>query len=86
MAHRYKIRVEGHFDHCWRHWLGDLALRHHPDGTTMLTGWIKDQAALHGLLRKLYDMNLPLLSVHRLEPPPAEVGPSPPEACSKNSK
>jgi hypothetical protein len=72
MPHRYKICIKGHLDHHWLSWLGDLALRHQQDGTTVLTGWIKDQSALHGLLIKIHDLSLTLLSLRRLDDDAAE--------------
>ena len=59
----YEIRVKGHLDPSWSEWLGELAITPLADGVTLLTGSIVDQAALHGLLDKLYAMNLTILSV-----------------------
>lgn len=68
MADIYQIRVKGHLDCCWSDWFdGLLTLTHHEDGTTVLTGPVADQAALHGLLTKIRDLGLPLLAVMRVE-------------------
>ena len=68
MAYIYQIRVEGHLDHHWADWFGGLSLTHQEDGTTVLTGPVADQAALYGLLIKMRDLSLPLLSVNRIGP------------------
>jgi len=59
----YRIRIQGHLDQRWTSWFDGLALTHDPDGTTVLQGPVADQAALHGLLGKVRDMGLPLVSV-----------------------
>jgi hypothetical protein len=61
----YRIRIEGHLDERWTSWFDGLALTHEGDGTTLLQGRVADQAALHGLLAKVRDMGLPLVSVAR---------------------
>lgn len=68
MTTEYQIRLKGHLDHHWANWLNDLTLTHHEDGTTSLSGSIADQAALYGLILKLRDLGVPLLSVNRIEP------------------
>lgn len=65
---RYDIRLQGHLAPRWSAWLDDLELVVEPDGTTVLRGVLTDQAALHGLLTRLRDLGLPLLSVVRVEP------------------
>ena len=61
-----EIRLKGHLDARWADWFGGLRLTRESDGTTVLRGPVVDQAALHGLLRKVGDLGLPLLSVtHR---------------------
>lgn len=60
----YELRIERHIDDRWAEWLGDLALTREPDGTTTLRGRIADQAALHGILNKIRDLGMVLLSVH----------------------
>jgi hypothetical protein len=67
MADIYQIRVKGHLDHHWSGHLNDLTLTHCEDGTTILAGPILDQAALYGVLLKLRDLGVLLLSVNRIE-------------------
>ena len=64
---RYEIRLKGHLDARWAAWFDGLSLTCERDGTTVLHGQIVDQAALHGVLRKVRDVGLPLLSVVRVE-------------------
>lgn len=59
------IRVQGHLDPRWSAWFDGLTVTTEPDGTTLIHGPVPDQAALFGLLQKLRDMGLPLLSVNR---------------------
>ena len=59
----YAIRVDGHLDDHWAAWWGDLTLTHERDGTTSLTGPVCDQAELHGLLMKVRDLGVTLVSV-----------------------
>ncbi len=66
----YEIRIQGRLDDRWSTWLDGLDLSHTDDGATVLRGRITDQAALHGLLHKVRDLGLPLLSVARTEPGP----------------
>jgi hypothetical protein len=65
---RYEIRVEGHLGGRWAAWFDGFSLTHAGDGTTVLAGLIVDQAALHGVLRKLGDIGLPIVSVARADP------------------
>ena len=65
----YQIRVHGHLDSRWAAAFADLRLVQEPDGTTVISGLGDDQAALHGLLRKVRDLGLPLVSVIRVESP-----------------
>ena len=60
---RYEIRVQGHLDPRWTAWFDGLDLTREPGGTTLIEGDVVDQSALHGLLQKLRDAGLPLLSV-----------------------
>ncbi|MDQ3870006.1 MAG: hypothetical protein M3301_00125, partial [Chloroflexota bacterium] len=62
-ARRYEVRVNGHLDARWADWFDGLSLTHASDGTTVIHGRIADQAALHGVLQKLRDLGLPLVSV-----------------------
>ena len=65
-AGRYQIRVKGHLDARWAAWFDGLALTPDTDGTTVIQGMVADQAALHGLLRQVRDVGLPLISVTRV--------------------
>jgi hypothetical protein len=71
---RYVIRVKGHLDTFWQVWFENLSITHEGDGTTLLSGPIKDQAALYGLLFKMRDLGLTLLSLEASTPikPPEE--------------
>jgi hypothetical protein len=62
----YHIRVQGVLDASWSDWFGGLTVRPQANGKTLLSGVVRDQAALHGLLDRIRDLGLPLLSVERL--------------------
>lgn len=64
----YEIRLKGHLDHRWAEWFEGLEVTLEDEGETLLTGLLADQAALHGLLRRVRDLGLPLLSVKRMGP------------------
>jgi hypothetical protein len=64
----YEIRLKGHLDARWSDWFAGLSFTHASDGTTILAGPVVDQAALHGLLRNVRDLGLPLVSVMEVEP------------------
>ena len=64
----YEIRLKGHLAARWAAWFDGMTLTHEPDGTTRIHGPVVDQAALHGLLRRVRDLGLPLLSVGQIEP------------------
>jgi hypothetical protein len=64
----YEIRIKGHIDEKWDEWFYDLALTHERDGTTTLRGPLPDQTALHSVLDRIRDMNLPLVSVTQIQP------------------
>ncbi len=66
-AGRYEIRVTGHLDGRWAAWFDGLSLRHERDGVTVIHGLVGDQAALHGVLHRVRDTGLPLVSVIRVE-------------------
>ncbi len=63
----YEIRINGYLHHQWREWFDPLVIEHTRAGETRLTGPIRDQAELYGLLFKLRDLNLTLVAVNRLE-------------------
>ena len=60
----YQIRIKGHLGRAWADWFEGLTIALEDDGETLLTGPVVDQAALHGLLRKVRDLGMPLLSVN----------------------
>jgi hypothetical protein len=63
----YEIRVDGHLDDRWVAWFDGLDLTHEGDGTTTLRGPVVDQTALHGLLQRIRDLGLPLVSVTTID-------------------
>ncbi len=63
----YEIIVEGQLDPLWLDWFGNLALHTLPGGNTLLTGPLPDQAALRGVLDRIFDLNLQLISIRRIE-------------------
>ena len=65
---RYEIRVQGRLESRWGAWFEGMTLTPESDGTTTIHGPVVDQAALHGLLRKLRDVGLPLISVAQVQP------------------
>jgi hypothetical protein len=65
----YQIRLEGHLGPQWADWFGGLSITLEDNGDTLLTGPVLDQAALHGLLRKVRDLGIPLISAIRDNPP-----------------
>jgi hypothetical protein len=65
---QYEIRVAGHLSSRWTAWFDGLTLTRADDGTTVIRGPIVDQAALHGVLQKLRDLGIPLVSVTQLRP------------------
>ena len=65
---RYQIRLKGHLDTCWADQFDQMSFTYASDGTTILSGPVVDQAALYGLLRKVRDLGLPLLSVNQVDP------------------
>ncbi|GHO70162.1 hypothetical protein KSC_090540 [Ktedonobacter sp. SOSP1-52] len=68
----YEIRIKGHLENQWANWFSGLTITREDRGETVLTGPV-DQAALHSLLRKVRDLGMPLLSVIRVEPEPADL-------------
>ena len=75
---RYEIRLKGQLENRWAAWFDGLTLTHESDGTTVIHGPIVDQAALHGVLQKVRDLGLPLVSVTQVEPDQTAVPPIPP--------
>lgn len=68
----YEIRIKGHLGRQWTDWFGGLTITLEDDGYTVITGPIVDQAALHGLLKKVRDLGTPLISVNRVRPDQAD--------------
>ena len=69
---RYELRLKGHLDARWAERFDGLSFSHESDGTTILAGPVVDQAALHGVLRTVRDLGLPLLSVLHVGPEGAD--------------
>jgi hypothetical protein len=69
----YEIRLRGHLDARWADWFEGLTITLEESGDTLLTGPVVDQAALHGLLKKVRDLGLPLVSVSPVKPGPADA-------------
>jgi hypothetical protein len=66
MVDTYRLRVSGHLDDRWSDWFGGLAVLRQTDGTTVLLGPVVDQAALHGVIGRIRDLGLPLLSLDQV--------------------
>ena len=69
----YQIRIKGHLGRNWTHWFGGLTITLEDNGETLLTGPVVDQAALHGLLRKVRDLGMPLISAICVKPGQADA-------------
>ena len=69
----YQIRIKGHLGLEWTDWFGGLTITLEDNGETLLTGPVVDQAALHGVLKKVRDVAMPLLSVNRVKPGQADA-------------
>jgi hypothetical protein len=63
----YQIRLKGHLDSQWTDWFEGLSITLEEDGDTLLTGQVVDQAALHGLLKQIRDLGMPLVSVNQVQ-------------------
>ena len=63
----YQFRIEGHLSDEWTNWFSDLAITREENGDTLLTGPVADQAALFGLLKKIRNLGLPLVSIDRVD-------------------
>ena len=64
MPEYYEIKIKGHLDPCWSDWFADLKLTHLDGDVTLLSGVVPDQAAIYGLLERIRDLNLTLISVN----------------------
>ena len=64
----YEIRLKGHLNDRWADWFGGLTITLEDNGDTLITGPVVDQAALHGLLKRVRDLGMPLLSVNFVSP------------------
>jgi hypothetical protein len=73
----YGIQIKGHLQARWVAWFDGLTIRHENDGTTVMTGPIPDQSALHGVLQRVRDLGLSLVSVTRAYSPPHHQGDQP---------
>jgi hypothetical protein len=69
MSSSVEIKIQGHLDPDWTDWLEGFTITHTPDDFTLLTGMVSDQASLYGLMAKLRDLGLTLMSVHYGESP-----------------
>ena len=72
-ANIYQIRVKGHLDPEWTDWFGHMKITREEDGTTLISGPVLDDAALHGLLKVVRDSGMQLLSVNTVESEPSAV-------------
>ena len=68
----YQIRIKGHLGHHWEDRFEEMRITLEDNGSTLLTGLVVDQAALHGLLRKIRDLGIPLLSVNSVDTSPQD--------------
>jgi hypothetical protein len=85
-ARTYEIRIKGHLDDKWFDWFDSLTITRADNGETLLRGSVVDQAALHGVLRKVRDLGLPLLSVIQVEPKLANASDGNTETDHKNKE
>lgn len=69
----YQIRIKGHLGQQWTDWFEGLTITLEYNGDTLLTGVLVDQAALHGILKKVRDLGMPLLSVNSVGPGPGDT-------------
>jgi hypothetical protein len=72
-AGEYEIRLKGHLENRWAAWFDGMTLARDGDGTTVIRGSVVDQAALHGLLQRVRDVGLPLVSVTRVDADPPDA-------------
>ena len=71
---RYEIRVKGHLDQRWSEWFDGMTITNEENGDAIISGPMVDQAALHSLLVKVFNLNLPLIAVSRVEPDTISCG------------
>lgn len=64
----YRIRVKGHLGQRWEQWFAPMTIATQPNGDSLLTGPVVDQAALHGILTRIRDLGLPLISIIAVDP------------------
>jgi hypothetical protein len=69
----YQIKIKGHLGQRWMDWFEGLAITLEEDGNTLLSGPVIDQSALHGILKKVRDLGMPLLSVHSMGSGPQDI-------------
>lgn len=86
MSEAYEIRIRGHLEPRWASWFDGLTLTQDPDGTTVIRGEVVDQAALHGLIQKVRDIGLPLVSVTSTATPSKEPRPDHPRVPSSGPR
>lgn len=85
-AGEYELRINGHLDYGWAEWFEGLVLTHQSNGTTTLHGTVTDQAALHGVLTKVRDLGVTLISVQAINcDPPATSTHNPTNAAAGHS-
>lgn len=82
----YQIRIEGHLDDQWTYWFSGMAIALEDDGNTLLTGSISDQVALFGLLKRIRDLGIPLVSLNRVEPGEPDVSSASLEKEKRNER
>ena len=70
MIQFYEIRIKGHLDPSWSDWFDGMTIIHEDNGETLLAGTLADQAALHGLLNRVSDLGIPLISVNLVQNTP----------------
>ena len=74
MTTQYEIRIKDHLDESWEDWFDGLTISHQENGDTLLTGHIADQAALHGVLNRLRDLGIQLISIIPVDPELGQQG------------
>ena len=85
-ARYYEIRIKGHLDAQWADWFEGLIITLEEDGNTLLTGLVADQAALHGLLKKVRDLGMSLISINQVPPPEPTKQPYKEKRMNVNNK